>query len=258
MSSKWVCIPGGRLSGGLFILVASVLLSGCYTRQIEGIQSDLDSLDRKLHTLNNKKSKGPQMSQESVADLEDRLNKITLQQADVKDAVVALRKDYSGLKTEINLMEPEAFPGTGPTINGDELKRVKRSLEENQKKTDRVAREVSDLKRTFKSLRDETQSVIGILIKEFGPDGSEETVLETPAPTSSASTTSIEEPGGDSAPAFSESKATMKVGKTYHVNPGDSLISIARKFGVSSETLKELNNIEDANHLKMGQTIYLP
>jgi LysM repeat protein len=255
MSSKLLCIPWVRLSGGLFILLACVLLSGCYTRQIEGIQSDLDSLDRKLHTLNNKKSPSPQMSKKSVVELEDRLNKITLQQADVKDAVAALRKEYSGLKTDVDLMDPESFPGSGARVESDDLRSVKKSLERNQKETDRVARDVADLKKTFESLRDETQSVIGILIKEFGPEGSAETVLQTPAPTS---TTNIEEPGGDSSPAFPDSEATVKVGKSYHVNPGDSLISISRKFGVSSATLKEINGIEDPNHLKMGQTIYLP
>ncbi len=255
MSSKLLRIPGVRLSGGLFILVTTVLLSGCYTRQIEGIQSDLDSLDRKLHTLNNNKSAGPQMSKESLVDLEDRLNQIALQQADVKDAVAALRKEYSGLKTEVSLLEPEAFPGSGVPIDNEELKRVKSGLEQNQKKTDQVARDVSTLKKTFESLRDETQSVIGILIKEFGPEGTAEAVHEAPA---STSTTNIEEPGVDISPALPSSEVTHKVGKSYHVNPGDSLVSIAAKFGVSSETLQEINNIKDPNHLKMGQAIYLP
>ena len=258
MSSKLQFMPRFRLLGGTLILLAAVLSSGCYTRQIEGIQSDLDSLDRKLHTLNSKKSSGSQMSKESLVDLEDRLNQITLQQADVKDAVAALRKEYSGLKTEISFLEPEAFPGSGVPIDNEELRRVKSSLEQNQKKTDQLTREVSDLKKTFKSLRDETQSVIGILIKEFGPEGTAEAVQqEAPAP-APASTTNIEEPGGDSSPAVPDFEETPKVGKSYTVNPGDSLISIASKYGVPMETLKEINDIKDPNHLKMGQAIYLP
>lgn len=45
---------------------------------------------------------------------------------------------------------------------------------------------------------------------------------------------------------------------TYEVQPGDSLTSIAIKFGVSSITLIEVNNIQDPNNLSVGDLLLIP
>jgi len=42
--------------------------------------------------------------------------------------------------------------------------------------------------------------------------------------------------------------------KRYRVRPGDSLIKIAKKFGVSAEKLKEMNNLK-SSRLKVGQIL---
>ncbi len=45
---------------------------------------------------------------------------------------------------------------------------------------------------------------------------------------------------------------------TYEVQPGDSLTSIAIKFGVSSITLIEVNDLQDPNALSVGDQLLIP
>ena len=45
--------------------------------------------------------------------------------------------------------------------------------------------------------------------------------------------------------------------ETYTVQPGDTLSSISKKFNTTVMFLLSVNDISDANHLKIGQVIYL-
>lgn len=44
----------------------------------------------------------------------------------------------------------------------------------------------------------------------------------------------------------------------YIVQEGDSLSVIAQRFGVSTEDLANFNGIEDANDIRVGQTLTIP
>ncbi|PYJ85362.1 MAG: hypothetical protein DME70_09660, partial [Verrucomicrobia bacterium] len=46
--------------------------------------------------------------------------------------------------------------------------------------------------------------------------------------------------------------------KTYTVAKGDTPVSIARKFKISSDQLLAANKIEDAHKLKIGQKLVIP
>jgi LysM repeat protein len=56
----------------------------------------------------------------------------------------------------------------------------------------------------------------------------------------------------ESTPAKSDS------GKTYVVAKGDTPVSIARKFKISSDALMAANHIEDSHKLKIGQKLIVP
>jgi LysM repeat protein len=45
---------------------------------------------------------------------------------------------------------------------------------------------------------------------------------------------------------------------TYEVQPGDSLNSIAAKFGIAPMTIVEVNNLEDPNALSVGDQLLIP
>jgi LysM repeat protein len=47
-------------------------------------------------------------------------------------------------------------------------------------------------------------------------------------------------------------------GKTYVVLKGDTPVSIARKFKISSDALMAANHIEDSHKLKVGRTLTIP
>ena len=58
----------------------------------------------------------------------------------------------------------------------------------------------------------------------------------------------------------SETKTTQKVEKTdtYIVKKGDTLYGIAKKFGISVETLTILNKMSGSNTIKVGQVLTVP
>ena len=45
---------------------------------------------------------------------------------------------------------------------------------------------------------------------------------------------------------------------TYRISTGDTLYSIARRFGLTVETLSQANNLDQYSSLKIGQQIFLP
>ena len=259
---------GAVVLGSLFLL----LLTGCYTRQIEGLQKDLNTLDRKLHTLN-QKSKDTQPakaanSQGAVLQLEDRLNEVTLQQSDLKEDVNTLRQNYADLKTA-----PPSSSGGG-TIDKTKLNSLERQVTENNRKTQAMQREVNELRGTFESMRTETKNLISLLKEEFGGEGSNGSESNH----NQVSSTTVEEPpatfvaANDPAPSSTpaapptstkkEEKRTLVASaagsKSYQVKPRDTLSTIAKKFGVSQEELQRLNQIENPKEIKMGQTIRIP
>lgn len=44
----------------------------------------------------------------------------------------------------------------------------------------------------------------------------------------------------------------------YVINPGDTLFSIARQFGVSLDDLVALNNIENPDNIRAGDELFIP
>lgn len=54
------------------------------------------------------------------------------------------------------------------------------------------------------------------------------------------------------------SKKPQKQEKTYIVKAGDNLTKIARHFGTSVPELKKINNIKNANLIRVGQLLRLP
>jgi LysM repeat protein len=69
-------------------------------------------------------------------------------------------------------------------------------------------------------------------------------VLRIPSGTSSAS------------PAPSPSPTPTQL--TYTVKSGDTLISIARRFSVTTTAIAQLNNITNANSIRVGQVLKIP
>jgi LysM repeat protein len=226
-------------------------LGGCYTRQIEGIQSDLDDLDRKIHSFNTKTGKSsPSAPSGAVSGFEDDLNQVRMQQAGLRDDLTLLQQRLTEIQEEGQSFGPG--PDGGSSIAPAELGQIRKDLSKNKEQTDQLSREMTEVQKTFETLKSETRSLIELLQSEYGtePAPSGDLISSVPPP----SNTQIEAPGETVQAAPSD----VTVARTHRVTPGETLISIARKYDVPVENLKEINGIDDPDNLRMGQEIYIP
>jgi len=77
----------------------------------------------------------------------------------------------------------------------------------------------------------------------------------TPTPESAVTPEATPEPTPEAAPAFANIPAT------YTIQPGDTLFAVSQMFygDISMVTrIMEFNNIDDPNHIVIGQVLYLP
>jgi LysM repeat protein len=82
-------------------------------------------------------------------------------------------------------------------------------------------------------------------------------VLRIPGPGSSSSSPTPSQSPASQSPA-TQSPTTSPAVRTYKVQAGDNLWAIARKFSASADALAKLNNITNANLIKIGQTLKIP
>jgi LysM repeat protein len=81
------------------------------------------------------------------------------------------------------------------------------------------------------------------------------------APASSAAPASSQAPqppAGSSAPASSQAPAPPTTGQKYVVEPGDTLSTIAEKFGVTIDELVQANRLSNPDLLVVGQELIIP
>ncbi len=69
------------------------------------------------------------------------------------------------------------------------------------------------------------------------------------------SSSSAKKSSSQSSSSSSSSKETTP--KTYTVQTGDTLTSIAEQYGVTVDKLARLNNLEDSSNVNIGQTLKL-
>jgi LysM repeat protein len=85
------------------------------------------------------------------------------------------------------------------------------------------------------------------------------TPVPTPAATAAPSPTLVPtEAEPTTAPEISPVAPPSDSPQTYQVRSGDTLGGIAREFGTTVKALMELNGIEDARRLRVGQVLQLP
>lgn len=60
------------------------------------------------------------------------------------------------------------------------------------------------------------------------------------------------------APAVEQAAAPVYSGSYYTVQPGDTLYSIARRFGTTATAIANANGIANINYIRVGQRLYIP
>ncbi|MDE0195189.1 MAG: LysM domain-containing protein [bacterium] len=59
-------------------------------------------------------------------------------------------------------------------------------------------------------------------------------------------------------PATTQPQRELGAQLVYTIQPGDTLFSIARQFGVTLDAVVELNNIEDPDRINAGDQLFIP
>jgi LysM repeat protein len=60
------------------------------------------------------------------------------------------------------------------------------------------------------------------------------------------------------APPVGTTSSTVRGGTEYTVQPGDTIVDIAKKFGVSVNAILAANNLTDPNRITVGQKLRIP
>lgn len=85
----------------------------------------------------------------------------------------------------------------------------------------------------------------------------------TPAPTPASTPAETAPPPSatlapTAAPTPTAAAVATRTFRTYRVQPGDTLSAIASRFGVSIQSIVNLNNISNPNELSVGQVLRIP
>ncbi len=118
-----------------------------------------------------------------------------------------------------------------------ELEAIKAELKTQQDKIEQLSQEITKLSEA---------------IKEF--TASEKSPSATPPKAVAVSPTPTPATVGVENPSPSEPSGV----RTHVVAKGETLIQIAKQYGVTVEEIEKANNIQDAKKLQIGQTIKIP
>lgn len=84
------------------------------------------------------------------------------------------------------------------------------------------------------------------------------TPTSAPAPTATALPTPTPRPAATPTPRPTPQPSPPPPGGRYVVEPGDSLIGIATRFGTTWQALAEANDIQDPTLIRIGQELIIP
>jgi hypothetical protein len=82
--------------------------------------------------------------------------------------------------------------------------------------------------------------------------------IESPTKTATETPTETATNSPSQAPASTSAPTPKAKRITYVVVRGDSLLSIAARFGVTAKAIRAANNITDPNHIVVGQELVIP
>ena len=99
---------------------------------------------------------------------------------------------------------------------------------------------------------------------DTGGAGSNTVVTLAPPPPATPATGVVQQPPAlppeppPTTPAPTQPERELGSQLVYTIQPGDTLFSIARQFGVTLDDLVALNNIEDPDRINAGDELFIP
>lgn len=128
----------------------------------------------------------------------------------------------------------------GPSTQGD-LEAIKAEL---RSQDDRINKLSSEVGRLIEALKEK-----GIVVEK----GTAAAPKASPVPSANPSATAPGTVGVDNA-----SPTAVGGTRSHVVAKGETLIQIAKQYGVTVDDIEQLNKIQDAKKLQIGQTIKIP
>lgn len=146
--------------------------------------------------------------------------------------------------------------------SGSESKQLKTALEAMELRikgvgnaNDNLAMQVDETQKNLKNLFEQSQKAFQKISEELTRINQGRGTA--PSRTSSTATTSSGTPGSRTSSSDAAAPAPASDG-TYTIQPGDTLSSVASRFGISLTDLMNANADVDPRRLRVGQKIQLP
>ena len=143
------------------------------------------------------------------------------------------------------LRAAESAPGNAPA--GDELKDLRRMLEQQSRQLDVLAQEVARLNLLLQAKNNGGSPAPA----EAGP-------ASTPSPAADAPVQRAQAVHPESPAPAGAAASPVPGGLTHEVTKGETLTSIAKHYKVTVADLLKVNKIADVKRLQIGQTLALP
>lgn len=141
------------------------------------------------------------------------------------------------------VMAPISFLGAqekgGPSTQGD-LEAIKAEL---RSQDDRINRLSSEIARLLEALKEK-----GIVVEKAAGAPKASPVASVNPTATAPGTVGVDNP----------SPTAVGGTRTHVVAKGETLIQIAKQYGVTVDDIEQLNKIQDAKKLQAGQTIKIP
>lgn len=248
----------------ILFMLFHIFFSGCSNKRINNLQGSVDTLENQLQQFQQTAQQETEFTTTSLAELQKEISQafrdIRYSQTNMESLIeqisnrlAAVERQITQMQTQIEHLEAQAldnFNAVNVTIqqSRDEAnQKLNQHIENMRAVTASIRDESASLKQQDQSLQSnlnrlqsqietmdqENRKVFDRILKDLG--------VEAPKP---------EQQTGNPEPSSS--------GKTYTVQPGDSLSKIASKHNVSMADLQRANTISDPSKIFVGQVLQIP
>ncbi len=265
-------------------MMGMLLFTACSNREVRNLQSSVSSLETRLVQYQQKSSQESAETVSRVGDVNESINSafrdIRYSQSNMETLIDQLsnrlsrvERDMSSLQqntNQINTFSNDSYASLTEKINQtqgqsqqtiDTLKNAINTLaadlssikSENNKSQQSIQAVESRLQKQITTMDAENRKVYRQILQELGanvPDDSPSTSPKSSTKTS-ASPKVPASPPKESVPSGAE-------GEYHEIQSGETLTAIARKYGVSMESLMKTNNIDNPSHIEIGQRLKIP
>ncbi|MEW6238295.1 MAG: LysM peptidoglycan-binding domain-containing protein [Candidatus Omnitrophota bacterium] len=253
-----------------FLVLSAGILSSCASKEIVQLQESVQDMDAKMRRMEQQDTLETAQTTGALKDVNETVNQslrdirftqtnLTNLLEQISSRLGKVEKDLASLQDRVSRLD--SFSSETANLTQD----LRRSGDEKQEQLasviDNLSKSVNDLKRSSASeyrqaqqsieslearlnkridaMDENTKAIYKKILKELG--------AEVPADAKTA------------APSTKENNAKESASGKFHVvESGDTLSSIAAKYGVDMKAIQDLNGIDNPSQNRLGQRLRIP